>query len=87
MKDKLLKLFYTIMLSIAFIYIGSPVSNEIVYPIYVAIDILAMIVILCTKNIKLNKKDMLVMLLCLSTFIPLIFKTYVSLERGNNKYF
>ena len=81
MKNKLLKLFYTIMLLIAFLYIGTPISNEIVYPIYVAIDILAIIIILNTKSIKLNKKDMVVMLLCLSAFIPIIFKTYVSLER------
>ena len=44
MKNKLSKLFYTIMLLIAFLYIGTPVSNEIVYPIYVAIDILAIII-------------------------------------------
>lgn len=86
-KDIILKILYTIMLIVAFIYIGSPLYNKVIYPIYLIIDIVAIVVIILSKNkIKINRLDIVVTTLCLVPIIPLIFRKYLSLERNSNKY-
>lgn len=82
-KQIILAILLGIIIFLSGILIGSPVRNNVRF-VYILIDVLAIIYIL-EKGIKKekiinDKMDIFILILCLSSCIPIIFGTYTSLS-------
>ena len=78
------KIFIITIILLATFLIGTPINESNVYPLYIALSLYTIIFyvikIIKKEKIELNALDIAVIVLAFSAIIPLIFKTYVSLN-------